>query len=239
MKELALIPFFLSSFLFAQKNTVSTNVAAYAIGNINVQYERQIYESFAASLQYNHLLKGDVPFKGIMKNLAGFRDEKYLNHLLDQVDIKGNSVVLEIRHYFGESGESGFYVAPYYKYSYYNLSNLDIINNDRTLATVKGHINANSGGLLVGTKWKIGKHLSIDWWITGGHFGGGNIQFNGGSAFDLTGMEGELKAALDHLSNKYFNNIFDEVIVDGKTVAIHGTSHWYGIRTGVAVGFNF
>lgn len=238
MKKLALLTLFFCTSLWAQKQTISTNIPAYGINSINVQFERQLVKPLAVSLQFSHLKNGDLPFKNIIEKISNSKNDAILTDVFNNVQLKGNSFVLETRLYLGKSGFSGFYFAPYYKHSYYNINDLHLNYDHDQQVSVDGDIQSNSVGLLLGTKWQIGKHFTIDWWIGGGHFGSGKVNFSGDSLHDLTGFEKEIEMAVNDISKNFFHNVLD-VDVDGKDINIKGTTDWYGLRSGLALGFSF
>ncbi len=238
MKFYTLIAIFISSSMLAQKNTISTNLPSYGIGNLNVSLEREIVRGIGLSLQFSHLTNGDLPLKSTIKSLVDAKNDQNLMDVLDHVALKGNSFIAEVRLYTGKKGNSGFYFAPYYKHSYYNLTDLHVNYMEDAQVNVDGHLSVNSLGLLLGSKWVIGNHFVIDWWIGGGHVGKGNVDLKGTSIYDLSPFEHEIEQSVKDITKNFYHNTID-VDVEGKEIRVKGTTDWYGIRGGLAIGYTF
>lgn len=160
------------------KHVIKLNLSQLALTNISLQYEFAFHKNFSAALGGSYLLPRNIPsqFFTPSSNGSGYQLPKF----------GGWSVTPEIRFYPGKKvkhqAPHGFYLAPYFRYSKYNLNsdyvNIDSASGDRQDYKVKASYSGFTAGLMIGSQWIIGKHFSIDWWIIGGGYGKAKFKIN-------------------------------------------------------------
>ncbi len=222
------------------KNTIKTNVAGYVFRNFNLSYERAINKTFAINVGFGTMPKGSVP---MLKSFIGDDADQEIR----DIEVSSTSFTIEPRIYLGKKYNSGFYFAPYYRYTKINVGNFVYEfsydrddNSERNIAmNMSGDITANSFGLMIGSQWILGRNQNwvIDWWIGGGHYGSskGNI-----SGLSNTPLDAEDQALINDNLNGYDVPIIDykaEVNSSGARVKINGP--WAGLRSGVSLGYRF
>ena len=163
----------------AQKNVVKLNLTPLVITDITVQYERVLFKKFSVAMGIGYI--PDRPLPGFFPTIPTINNIKF----------SGYSLTPEIRIYphLLKDAPRGFYLAPYLKYSKYNVA-ADFpwsykfsytdpntgITADKTLSqdlNLKGSFSGIGGGLMIGKQWIIANHISLDWFIMGGHVGSG------------------------------------------------------------------
>ena len=155
MKKLSLAGIMLATFtgVFAQKaepvNILKVNILSPLARTFSGFYERKIAPS--ASLQ------------------VGF---SYTGARLDDVQLRGWSVVPEFRYYAGKKEAlEGFYVAPFMR-----IGNFEVSDD-----FAKADLTSIGGGLLVGNQWIFSKGLTLDLFI-GPSYSSGNLKLTEGEA---------------------------------------------------------
>lgn len=243
--QLLLLPLMVFNILNAQqegKNIIKTNVTAYAFRNLNLNYERSINKTFSVSLGFSTITNGDVP---IVKKY--FEDQ--VDNEFKDIKMSMTSLTIEPRIYLGKNYNSGFYFAPYYRYTklkmgdmVYNFSYTDSNNVNREIPfNMSGDISANSFGLMLGAQWYFGtkKNWVLDWWIVGGHYGfsSGNVVGRPKSGMPLSPEDQEY--ILEEVNGFDIPIIKYDVDADSKEVRVKIDGPWAGLRSGLSVGYRF
>lgn len=223
------------------KNTIKTNVLAYTFRNFNLTYERAINKNIAINATFATIPKGGVPFYNSFvneKTRADFGDIKMGN----------TAFTLEARYYFGKKFNSGFYLAPYYRYTKMKVEDMvydyKIVDTNSNISIsnpvdLSGNISANSVGLMLGVQWLLGtkNNWVLDWWIVGGHYGGSNGNLEGKTKYLLTpAQQRELEKELNDLDIPVVKHSA-EATVNGANVKLDGP--WAGLRSGLSFGYRF
>lgn len=100
-----------------------------------------------------------------------------------------------------------------------------------------GELTANTFGLQLGAQFNLGKHIILDWWIVGPHYGTSDGEFVGVTDRTLTPFEqDELKRELENIELP-FSDMKTEVNSRGAKINISGP--WGGIRSGISLGYRF
>lgn len=213
-------------------NIVKTNVTGYVFRNINLTYERVISQRFSVAVGFGTVAKGGIPFSKSFIDDTEFSD----------AEISQTNFTLEPRIYIGQGYGRGFYFAPYYRHTSFNVEqvalNIDY-SGEKVPTNISGEANGNSAGLMVGTQWFLGKTDSwvLDWWIAGAHYGAGKGDFRAGSARILTTEEqAELKREIEDLDIPYVDYT---VTTDPNGANIKVDGPWAGLRTGLSIGYRF
>ncbi|MES2567429.1 MAG: DUF3575 domain-containing protein [Bacteroidota bacterium] len=160
------------------KHVIKLNLTQLALTNISMQYEFAFHKNFSAALGASYLLPRTIPGQLFTpsSNGSGYQLPKF----------GGWSVTPEIRFYPGKKvkhkAPHGFYLAPYFRYSKYNLNSsyvdVDSTSGQRRNYDVKASYSGFTAGLMIGSQWVIGKHFTIDWWILGGGYGKAKFKIN-------------------------------------------------------------
>lgn len=219
-----------------QKNMGKINLSAFAFKGINVQYERQISQKTTVALGYSKIPNAGINVQKYVDRYGGTGDLDFGKFQL------GTSIFTpEVRFYTGKKGAfHGFYLAPYARIASYNMNGplQYTTSNDKTSRTAvfDGKLTAVSGGLLLGSQFKLSNTLYLDWWIIGASFGGASGNLVARSALSET-EQVDLKNALDDL-NVPLTTIRSEVNANGATVSTNGNV--VGVRgLGINLGVRF
>lgn len=228
----------ISTSLFSQNsspekmNIVKTNVTAYAFRNVNLTYERIINKRFSVAVGFGSMGKGSVPFsKSYIKDTE-----------LSDVEVSLSNFTIEPRIYLGKGYGHGFYLAPYYRHSSFKADHVTLTSNygmGEVPLKISGKANGNSGGLMIGAQWFLGKadNWVLDLWIVGAHYGKGNGDFRGTSSRTLTLSEQqELKNDIEGLDIPFVKYT---AVTDANGANIYVDGPWAGVRSGLSVGYHF
>lgn len=162
--------------------------------------------------------------------------------VIETFKLSNFAITPEIRFYVSRKGYGqGFYIAPFYRYASFKTNNLifDYENtfNVESSITLSGNLTSNTGGIMFGAQWPLGKHMCLDWWILGPHYGSGTGNFTGVSSQPLTPDEqSNLKQELEDLDIPFTNKTVN-VNANGASLKLDGP--WAGIRAGILLGFKF
>lgn len=213
-------------------NIVKTNVTAYAFRNVNLTYERIISKKFSVAVGFGTVSKGSIPFSKSFLKDTEFSDT--------QVGL--TNFTIEPRLYLGQGYGRGFYLAPYYRHTTFNADNVTLTVDyatDSVPMKIAGKATGNSGGLMLGVQWFLGKtdNWILDFWIVGAHYGKGKGDFRGNSSRPLTPEEqAELKEEINNL-NIPFVEYTTTTDANGANINVDGP--WAGIRSGLSFGYRF
>jgi hypothetical protein len=151
------------------------------------------------------------------------------------------AITPEVRFYLSKKGYGhGFYLAPFYRFAKYKTSTLSFdYEGASTSGTINlsGDLTTHTGGLLIGSQWTLGKHVCLDWWIFGPHYGSGSGEFTGTSSQPLTTDEqNDLRQKLEDLDIPLTDKTIN-VNANGASMKLDGP--WAWIRTGLSLGVRF
>ena len=251
MKKLVLIFLFTLSFSFqikAQesenasngKNIVKANVTGFIFKNFQGAYERILTKNLSMSISYGFVPEGKLPFKSL---LPSDTDPEF-----EELILSGNNFTLEPRIYVGKKGfGEGFYIAPYYRYSSYEVSNysktVEVSVNgvvyDTVIVNFTGDTSAHSGGVLLGSQWFLGKsnRFVLDAWFLGAHFGKAKGNLDGLTNRKLNALEQqEVQKELD---NQDIPIVEYKATVNENGANIKVDGPWSGLRVGLSLGYRF
>lgn len=256
MKKLILLPLFsLCCFSLqaqqatdaAPKNNIKLNLLGLAATNISLQYERALTPRSSVALGLGLMPRHTLPYTRYVDDAflgyewASKETRAALDDFLDHARISGFSITPEYRYYFGKKPQQGFYVAPFLRYSSYNLDwDYVFIDEDKGKlypTTMKGTLSLFGGGLMVGAQWYV-KRVSIDWWILGGSYNKNTLTLD--ADVDISNMDAEDRADLNDqirdvtVKGKYFNATVRDNGVNGK-----GSVGLPALRAGLCIGYRF
>lgn len=226
-------------------NIVKMNLPALALGNFSFQYERVLNKRFSAALGFSTRPMSNLPFNDQISDAVGGEDEEDddVKDLIKNTKIGTMAITPEIRWYLGKGYGKGFYVAPYYRYSKFNTEDI-VVNytddaNQEQDFRLSGDVVAHSGGLMFGAQWNLSKHISLDWWIVGAHFGSGTGTITGRSSVPLS--QDEQDQITEELEDVELPSGDLEVrwSADGRRASTKIDGPWLGLRAGIALGYRF
>lgn len=222
----------------SKKNMVKLSLTSLAFRNYQFQYERVLNKTFSLAVSYSLIPEGGVPLKSVIEK---FNDDPESKNTLDRLTVAYSSFTPEIRMYLGKGYGKGFYFAPFFRASKYTIENLEIdyeldSGNSNSLSIV-GEIKTSTFGLLLGTQFNFGKHVSLDWWIMGPHYGSSKGNLEGISSQLLS--ETEQQVLLNELEDIEIplSETQSEVSANGGKIKIDGP--WAGIKSGISIGYRF
>ena len=222
------------------KNIIKTNVTGFFFKNFQGTYERVFSKVLSVNVSYGVVPEGKLPYTSLLSDDTdpGFKE----------ISLNGNNFTLEPRFYVGKRGfGQGFYIAPYYRYSSYKVSNysttVDVTVNgipyDSVLINFTGDASAHSGGLLIGSQWFLGKseNIVLDAWFLGAHFGKATGNLDGITNRKLNSLEQqEVQKELDKLDIPIVE-YKATVNENGANIKVDGP--WAGLRIGLSLGYRF
>lgn len=223
------------------QNFMKINLTAIALKNYSIQYERVLNKSISIAVSFRTMPTTSIPFKNLILKTVdeGDADTK---ETIENFRINDFAFTPEVRFYLSRKGYGrGFYIAPFYRYANFKATNLtfnytNILNQENSIA-LAGKLTSNTGGLLFGAQWSVGKHMCIDWWIFGPHYGAGKGTFTGVASKPLTQEEqNDLRQTLEDLDIPLTNKTVN-VNANGATLTLDGP--WGGVRGGLSLGVKF
>lgn len=219
-------------------NIVKFNLAGLATRNYQVQYERVLSRRFSVALAYRTMPKGAMPFKAKVLKLA---DDPNISDMVTNLEVSGSAITPEVRLYLGKGYGQGFYIAPFYRNASFDASGAKItfetFPEKEESITLSGKSKANTGGILFGVQWNLGKHINLDWWILGPHVGTGKADLVGVPSKTLSAYEQErLRQELDDMDLPGKNTTYT-VGANRTDVNLKGTMG--GVRGGLSLGVRF
>ena len=104
---------------------------------------------------------------------------------------------------------------------------------------LKGDVTTHSGGLMFGAQWHIGKMVSLDWWILGGHYGVSKGTLSGVPSTSLSANEqDEIRTIINDFENDIpLTKITADVSANNVKAIVDGP--WAGVRAGLTIGIRF
>jgi hypothetical protein len=223
------------------KNIVKLNVATLLLKTFSVQYERAMGRKTSLALGFRATPKSGLPFKSTVESLID-DDETWRN--VRNIESGSFAITPEFRYYLGKEQLTGFYFAPFVRYSHYTAEMPFIYDiTDPTTNTViaqdvmplTGSMNTYTAGIMIGSQWKLSRKFYFDWWILGPNFGASKGKIDGTknlSPFEQQDLRAQL-ADLDIPLTDYTYEVTD----NGAKLDFDGG--WAGVRAGLAIGFRF
>ena len=230
--------------LDGQRNIIKLNIAAIALNNYSLQYERAITPKVSAAIGVSHRPKGSLPMLNSFESLI---DDAYTFQQLQDITVSNTAFTPEVRFYLGKHGAPrGFYIAPYARFSTYQL---ELGNFEYTVEyqgdaglyeetkhiDLDGNFRSTTGGILFGAQWRLTKLLYLDWWMLGAAYGGSRGKLTAVSPLTAEEQYG-LREALQDLDIPLVDN---EVTVDENGARMDLKGPWTGLRMGITLGVRF
>jgi len=224
---------------FDQKNNVKLNLFSLPLSNFSVQYERGLTRKWSVALGLRYQPSIHIPFRKEIRERANLKasDAEAID-FLENAQYSNWAVTPELRYYLGKKPLNGFYLAPFARYSNYQLkwdyTYVDDLNSSHDIAFT-GKANSITAGLLLGAQWHIGEHFLIDWWMIGPSIGSINIDIDG--VADLSMLDASQQTTLAEKLSKIYDNV--KVNVNDNGAKASSTQPFAGVRTGLCIGFTF
>ncbi len=222
-------------------NIIKTNLTGIPLRNYSLQYERVLNKRLSLALSYRNMPEGPIPFKQLIINSLDAGDQEAIDQV-ESLRLSNTAITAELRWYVGKKGYGrGFYIAPFYRYANHKAGNVSIEYTADQGGTEKinlsGSLVSNTGGLLFGAQWFLGKAIVLDWWIFGPHYGGGNGDLKGLTSSPLSPQEqADLKQELEDIDIPLTTKT---VVVDANGASVKLDGPWAGIRAGLSIGIRF
>jgi len=132
-----------------EKNVLKINTLSLFLGTGSIFYERKLSDLTSAQL-------------GVA----------YMGFKLSDTKFTGLILTPEFRIYAKKNAIDGFYIAPYFRYQQFTVSN--------TSTTSKGSLTSLGGGLLFGRQWITNSGFTMDLFF-GGHYGSASVKVDSGT----------------------------------------------------------
>lgn len=178
-----------------------------------------------------------MPFKSNLEKYVAEEDE----HFFNEANLSYLAITPEYRLYLGKGYGKGFYFAPYYRYSKLSFEKVNItFRNDLNITeklALDGTLTGNSLGLMTGVSFYLSKHIVLDWWILGAHYGKSKGDAIGVSIRTFSATE---QAAIQEaLKDIDMPNIDEKITVNTHGGTIDFKGDWAGLRSGITLGVKF
>lgn len=220
-----------------KKNLVKMNLTSIVFRNYQFVYERLFTKRFSVQVSYGFIPAGQIPFV----------DEVIKDENVENIKLGGNNLTIEPRFYLGKGYGHGFYIAPYYRYSHFNVDDLTYkytsddpaFDGQKIPVSFTGNTNSNNIGLMIGAQWLLGRkdNWVLDVWFIGAHYGGARGTITGRSARPLTAYEQQqLREDIQNLDISLFKY---DVTTSSSGAVIKLDSDWLGVRSGISFGYRF
>ena len=219
-----------------QMNYFKVNVTALVLKNYSLTYERVLSKPVSFVVSYRFMPTPGLPFANNVADAIGSNDPD-AQKAVKSVQMSNYAITPELRFYLGKGYGKGFYISAFYRYASFKADRVSVAYNSLNSLDLSGMLTANTGGLLFGAQWPLGKHFSIDWWIVGAHYGSGKGNFSGVASRPLNVLEqDQLRQNLENIDIPLTTKTV-AVNANGATVKLDGP--WGGLRSGVLLGIKF
>ncbi|HSU27433.1 MAG TPA: hypothetical protein VLJ68_03570 [Chitinophagaceae bacterium] len=221
-------------------NLIKINLTAIALKNYSVQYEKVLTKRISVGASFRTMPSTSIPLKSLILDAVG--DDPDTKDVIEKFRMSNMAFTPEARLYLGKKGwGKGFYIAAFYRYASFETNNLEFTYEDALMnqgtITLSGKLKSNTGGILFGSQFTLGKHICLDWWIFGPHYGAGNGVFTGISSQPLDADEqDDIRQQLEDIDIPLTRKTVT-VNANGATMELHGP--WAGIRAGICLGIRF
>lgn len=220
-----------------KKNILKINLPALAFRNISLQYERKVGKRTSIAINVHTIPFGKLPLEATLKNFGDEADVEF-----NKFKFGSFGIVPEFRYYVGKKGAlRGFYIGPFLSYNNYKMELPITYNSGATTKTgiFIGKLNAITGGLQLGSQFRLSNRLTLDWWIFGPNYGSANGTLTFTSP--LTPSEqADLQIELDQLKEDAPLNTIKSAVATSNGATIVAKGPWGGLRgLGFNLGFRF
>ena len=219
----------------AAKNMVKLNLTALALKNFSLQYERAVAKKVTVAGTFRYMPTGSIPFKSSFITIADDPDtERQLNNL----KVGNIAFMPEVRFYFSKKGAyRGFYLGLFGNLARYNADvpfEYDDAGLTKTIP-MSGNITTITGGLMIGSQFRLGGPVYLDWWILGPNYGTSSGNLSGKKSMSPS----EQQSLRDELADVDIPMTKFTYTVDANGASMDIKGPWAGIRAGINIGFRF
>jgi hypothetical protein len=178
----------------------------------------------------------NLPFASSISNSIGDSDPD-AKKTIENLRLSNFAITPEARFYLGKGYGKGFYIALFYRYASFTVNHISVNYDNNYSLDMSGKLTSNTGGILFGAQWNLGKHICLDWQLFGPHYGSGNGTFTGVSSQPLTqAQQDELRSNLQDIDIPLTTKTIN-VNASGATLGLSGP--WGGVRAAIQLGFKF
>ena len=223
-----------------QENFIKFNLTSIPLKNYSLQYERTLSKRISIAASFRLMPSSTLPFKNQILKAVG--DDPEAANIINDSRLSNYAITPQIKFYlFGKGYGQGFYVSPFYRYANFKTNQFTFTyeNNlgEENKIHLSGEYTSNTGGIMFGNQWKIGKHFCLDWWILGAHYGTGSGKFVGTTSITMTQSEqDDLRAELEDFDIPLTDKT---VLVNANGASVKLDGAWGGIVSGFSFGFRF
>ena len=223
-----------------KKNFFKTSVTSPISMSYTIEYERILNKKLSLAFIFNGMPENNLPFNEFLKKKFG--EDEFDRNAIENFRLSSISFSPQLRFYLSKKGFGrGFYIAPFFNHSNFSIKKLPSIFTTTSNAVINidnsGKFTSNTGGILFGAQWMLGKSLSLDWSIAGPHYGRGSGTLDGVAERDLKIEEqNELK---DLWLNSSVSHLIKNVYVNEKGESLQLEGPWGGLKIGISIGFRF
>jgi hypothetical protein len=224
------------------KNFIKFNITAAFLKNYSIQYERALSKGISMAVSFRMMPETGLPYTDNIFRWFDITDPEEQD-IIKNLTLENLAITPEIRFYTGKKGYgNGFYFSLFYRYGQYTVNNVELsYENDlgeETILSTSGNITAaHTGGFMLGAQWSLGKHVCLDWWILGPHFGVSSGDMLALSSVPLTEEEQQdIEDELNGIDIPMFKQTVN-VTSAGASMVFDGP--WAGIRAGLSLGIKF
>lgn len=227
--------------LLNKKNFFKINLTGIPLKNYSFCFERAVSRKISVSVSFRTMPSGSIPFQKLILKKIDANDLE-TRETIETLRLSNFAFTPELKLYLSKRGYGrGFYISFFYRYAQFRASPLLFEVEDSPVSSRKinfsGKFSANTGGLLFGVQWPIGKSLCLDLWLLGPHYGAGNGLFSSSPSPALTSNEQvDLRTKLEDLDIPLTNKT---ISVSANSASLKLDGPWGGIRSGINLGFRF
>ena len=223
------------------KNLIKFNITSILIKNYTLQYERILSRKVSMALSFRIMPESGIPY---VDNIIRWFDitDPDDQEMIENLIMSNYAITPEIRFYTGKKRYgTGFYISLFYQYGNYSVKNAlrkyePDMGGEATMNT-SGDVTSHTAGFMLGSQWALGKHMCLDWWIFGPHFGVSSGNVLGLPSSPLS--EGDQQSVEDELNDIEFPMFKQTVEVTADKVTMIFDGPWGGLRAGLSIGVRF
>jgi hypothetical protein len=223
------------------KNFIKFNITSALIKNYSLQYERVISRSVSVAVTFRMMAVSGIPYSDNIIKRFDITDAK-TQVVIENTNVGNYAITPEIRFYTGKKRYgNGFYLGLFYRYGHYTINNAlipyDTDGGDEVTLDTSGDVSSHTGGFMLGAQWALGKHICLDWWMLGPHFGVSSGDFTSLSSGPLS--EVDQQDIADEINDIDIPMFKKTVTVTSDKVRMSFDGPWGGIRAGLSLGVKF
>jgi hypothetical protein len=221
------------------KTIIKVNLTSLVFKNASLQIERVTSPKTSFALGVSYMPETGLPFASSLSEQFG--DNADAQRAIETTRLRSFTITPEYRFYLSGHAPTGFYIAPFARYQnlyfqqeYSFTASSGKVHNP----VIGGTINNIGGGILLGTQFKLGSKVTLDWWIAGPIYGTSSGNLSGTddmsdlSAEDRANLEGDIEGVdipLTKIDATVGNNRID-VKLDGPYAGLRAFGLALGIR---------